>query len=39
MTWCPWQKQMNSQMDAQELHGRDKLVSMTSQRVKTRSPC
>ena len=23
MTWSPWQKQKNSQMDAQEMHGRD----------------
>ena len=23
MTWSPWQKQKNSQMDPQEMHGRD----------------
>ena len=23
MTWSPWQKQKKSQMDAQEMHGRD----------------
>ena len=23
MTWSPWQKQKNSQMDVQEMHGRD----------------
>ena len=23
MTWSPWQKLKNSQMDAQEMHGRD----------------
>ena len=23
MTWSPWQKQKNSQMDAQEMHGKD----------------
>ena len=39
MTWSPWQKLMNSQMDAQEMHGRDQQVSMTSLKVKTRSPC
>ena len=22
MTWSPWQKQKNSQMDAQEMHGK-----------------
>ena len=39
MTWSPWQKLMNSQMDVQEMHGRDKQVTMTSLKVKTRSPC
>ena len=38
MTWSPWQKQ-NSQMDVQEMHGKGKQVSMTSLKVKTRSPC
>ena len=32
-------KQMNSQMDVQEMHGRGQQVSMTSEKVKTRSPC
>ena len=36
MTWSPWQKQKNSQMDAQEMHGKDKQVSMTSLKVKTK---
>ena len=32
-------KKKNSQMDSQEMHGRDKQVSLTSLKVKTRSPC
>ena len=36
MTWSPWQKQKNSQMDVQEINGKDKQVSMTSLKVKTR---
>ena len=32
-------KKKNSQMDVQEMHGRDYQVSMTSLKVKTRSPC
>ena len=36
MTWSPWQKQKNSQMDVQEMHGKDSQVSMTSLKVKTR---
>ena len=39
MTWSPGQKLKNSQMDVQEMHGRDEQVSMTSLKVKTRSPC
>ena len=37
MTWSPWEKQKNSQMDAQEMHGRGQQVSVTSLKVKTRS--
>ena len=39
MTWSPWQKQKNSQIDAQEMNGRDRQVSMSSLKVKKRSPC
>ena len=39
MTWSPWQKLMNSQMDVQEMHERGEQVNMTSEKVKTRSPC
>ena len=39
MAWSPWQKQENYQMDVQAMHGRGKQVSMTSLKVKTRSPC
>ena len=31
MTWSPWQKQKNSQMDAQEMHGRDAWERLTSE--------
>ena len=36
MTLSPWQKLQNSQMDVQEMHGRDEHVSMTSLKVKIR---
>ena len=36
MTWSPWQKQKNSQMDLEEMHGRDEQVSMTSLKLKTK---
>ena len=36
MTWSPLQKLMNSQMDVEEMQGRSKQVSMTSQKVKIR---
>ena len=39
MTWSSWQKQKNSQMDEREMHGKGQQVSMTSLKVKTRSPC
>ena len=35
MTWSPWQKQKNAQMDAQEMHGENYQVNMTSLKVKT----
>ena len=36
MTWSPWQKQKNSQMDAQKMHDSDYQVSMSSLNVKTK---
>ena len=36
MTWAPRQKHKNSKMDAQEIHGKDQQMSMTSLKVKTK---